>query len=1173
METIKRNEEVAVVASQFIKEKEYWLNKLSGESVKCVLPVDFKKSEGKGTKPVFDEVKFNLEDQYFTHLMKLSSNSDSRLHMILVTAVTVLMNKYTGNDDILMGIPVDMQEEEGEFINSALALRHQISEGGSFKELLLQVRKNIVEATDNQNYPIERLVYDLNLTQSETEFPLFDVAVLLENIQEYAYLQHIPNNVVFSFKRTEKSVEGTFRFNPLLYGKPTVQTWVEHMKRVMDQAFSNIDIPLKDIDILSEEDKRQLFETFNDTHVSFPGDLTIHGLFEKQVRETPGEIALMEAGTDPVAPDLCRRLTYKEVDEQSQRLANLLQARGVAPGSFVGIMVERSIEMVLAMLAVLKAGGTYVPVDPEYPLLRRQYMLQDSDAKILLTKKIYLEEKEIQESLKEIEIISVDDKGIYDEIDAGTTEAGKTSTPTDLAYIIYTSGSTGQPKGVMVEHCSIVNTLQWRKNYYSFTQKDNILQLPSFSFDSSVEDIFTPLISGSSLVLIQQEKRLDLEYLSKVIPTYRITHFLIVPGFYNTLLNECGDALTEVKTITVAGESFTEELVINHYKILENVRLFNEYGPTENSVCTTVHEFTADSTRIVIGKPIANVKCYILKDNRSTYPIGCWGELYTSGAGLARGYLKGFRQTEEKFVPHILEEGERMYRTGDLARWLPDGNLEFFGRVDQQVKIRGFRIEPGEIENLLLKYEGVKEAVVTAVEDETRDHAYLCAYVVADNDLSESVLEIKTFLGNDLVEYMVPQEFVFLETLPLTPSGKIDRKALPKPYVSGDTKKYTAPRDKVEKKMATIWAEVLGVKEDTIGIDSNFFALGGHSLKATVLVSRVYKELNVKLPLSNVFQSPTIRQLVGGIRQDESENKYAAIEKAKEKEYYPLTPAQKRLYILNRIDKETISYNTATIVRLKGSIEITQIERIFKQLILRHDSLRTSFHMEKGEPVQKIHGDVPFELEYSEADDDKVDSIIKNFVSPFNLEIAPIFRVGLIKTGPKNHILMVGMHHIISDGISHDVLVQDFLLLYTGEELAPMRIQYKDFSEWVNSEEQQKEAQQQEAYWKNEFSGEIPVLNLPYDFARPLVQSFEGSRFTINLDKEDTAALNALAARENCTLFMVLLSLYTIFLSKVSGQEDIVVGTPIAGRRHADLDRIIGMFVNTMVLRNKAGGD
>jgi len=878
-------------------------------------------------------------------------------------------------------------------------------------------------------------------------------------------------------------------------------------------------------------------------------------------------------------------LTYRQLNERAHRLAEILKNKGVRPDTIVGIMVERSLDMIVGLLGILKAGGAYLPLDPEYPETRIAYMMEDCQANLLLSQGHLLDRIPFKNN--ECEII---DLGTIDAISNLSAEPGVNKPVQDgkeknsLAYIIFTSGSTGKPKGVAIEHRSIVNTLVWRKNHYRFDENDIVLQLPSFSFDSSVEDIFTPLISGSQLLLVQAHQRFDMDYIRELLKTIPVTHFLNVPALYKIYLEEIPEALAGLKHITIAGENFTEELVIRHFQRLPQVRMYNEYGPTENTVCSTAYQFGQDRTRISIGKPINNVRCYILDGSGGLCPIGTTGELCLAGAGISRGYINNPELTDQRFLQAsspffqmaYAPQGEIIYKTGDLVRWLADSNIEFLGRIDNQVKIRGYRVETGEIANRLLKHAAVDDAVVM-VREYNGGEKYLAAYIVTVSKSSTLAAELREYLAAVLPEYMVPAHFITIDSIPLTPGGKIDTRALPDPE-AGPSASYTAPSSEIERKLVEIWAEILPGSSESggriINIDDNFFQLGGHSLKATVMVSRMHKVFNVKVPMMEIFNWPTVRGLSEYIRRAVGD-RFISIKPAEKKSIYVLSAAQRRLYSFQQMNRTSIAYNSPNAYVLAEKIDKEKLELAFKKLIQRHDSLRTSFHLEQNYPgytAQRIHHWVEFAPAYYEVETkESMEEILEHFAQPFDLSRPPLLRIGLIKTGEGQQVLVYDMHHIITDGTSMEILIREFMTLYAGKELPALRLQYKDYAQWQSSEAWQGTIEKQEEFWLRTFAGEKSVLDLPTDYARPRVQSFEGSALSFTLDKEKMQELNKLAKENESTLFMVVLALFSLLLSRLSGQEDIVIGTGVEGRRHFDLMNIMGMFVNTLAIRTHPG--
>jgi amino acid adenylation domain-containing protein len=854
MNDTKETIEVSIAASQSLEERKYWLEKLSGTLHLSHFPYDFKISDV--TERLMDSIDLKLPAEISSQLLKLSNQSDRRLHMILTATVVVLLARYTANSDIIISTPIEKQEFEGDFVNTVLVLRHYLEKGMTFKDLLLQARTTIMEAADNQNYPMETLLFDLALTSNGIQFPLFDVAVLVENIHDKKYILNVHPNIIFSFLRKDNGeVDGTMEYHSQLYERPTAERIVNHLKRVLHAVLFDVNHPLDRINLLTETDREQLVYDFNNKPVGaatsgipYPAEKTIHQLFEEQVERTPDKDAVIFEEES---------LTYRQLNEKANRLAYSIKLHGVTPNTAVGIMVERSLEMVVGMMAILKAGGTYVAIDPEYPLERIKYMIEDSSINLLLTDNTLDISNDFDGQL-----IDLHSAHAYQQESSNPKFAYDSS---KSAYIIYTSGSTGKPKGVVVEHRSIVNTLHWSKNYYRFDHTDAILQIPSFAFDSSVTDIFCPLISGAALVLIREQNRLDMAYLTEQIKKNQVTHFLIIPNFYRAFLKEIPETLKGLKSITVAGDNSSQELVKEHFEKIGNVRLYNEYGPAENSVCSTAYEFTPENTRVLIGKPISNVNCYILDRDGQLNPVGIPGELCLSGPGLARGYFGKPGLTDEKFVENPNVPGERMYKTGDLGRWLPDGNIEFLGRIDNQVKIRGVRIETGEIENQMLKHEDIAEAVVVAKTDNTGEK-YLCAYIVrTDKEQEWDVTKLVDFLKVDLPEFILPTYIFELDEMPVTPNGKIDRKKLHESDDSARLKvEYVPPRNETERILAEIWQKELGLEEE-VGIHHNYFNIGGDSIKSIGLVNEMNEKLTLNLKVTDLYANNTIEKLAAMI--------------------------------------------------------------------------------------------------------------------------------------------------------------------------------------------------------------------------------------------------------------------------------------------------------------------
>jgi amino acid adenylation domain-containing protein len=756
--------------------------------------------------------------------------------------------------------------------------------------------------------------------------------------------------------------------------------------------------------------------------------------------------------------------------------------------------------------------------------------------------------------------------------------------PGTAAYVIYTSGSTGNPKGVLVEHRNILNFVSWRIKKYGFSQEDITLQLFSVSFDGFCANFYPVWLSGGKGVLVSEPGRRDIDHIREIILKKCISNFTLVPALYRALLEGAAKKyFPSLRFVALAGEKAHEDLIKLSNHLLPGIMLANAYGPTENSVATAANVNLTPSRSRVIGAPVANNHIFIMDADFNLKPLGVPGELYVTGPGVARGYLNNPELTAEKFITPALYPGfpgfprtlpspqtpasrlrhPAIYKTGDQARWLPEGEIEFLGRRDHQVKLRGHRIELAEIETHLLDLENVTQAVVL---DRVRDSGeiYLCAFVVSPQEID--LMDLRGKLMERLPDYMIPASFVRLDRIPLTPHGKIDRKAFPEPE---SEQVYSAPANERETQLVNLWAELLNVNKNKISTTTNFFELGGDSLKATLLVAKIHQQFEAKILLAEIFKIPTIKELAKYIDKTATD-KYITIKAVEEREYYALSSAQKRLYIAQQMDLNSTNYILPKIEPLGPAVDRKRLELTFRELIKRHESLRTSFEILEEKPVQRIctPAAVVFAIKYVESrPDTDVEKIIRDFVQPFDLARAPLLRAVLVKLGQEDYLLVADMHHIITDNISNDLLIKDFTDLYHARDLPPLPLRYRDYSQWQNLGLENAEIKNQETYWLSELEGDIPRLHLPTDYPRPEIISFAGNFYPFEIDLEESRALKRIAQDEDCTMFMVLIALYAIMLSKLGTQYDIVIGTPVAGRRHADLQPIIGMFVNMLVIR------
>jgi amino acid adenylation domain-containing protein len=1155
----------------------YWLKKFSGDLQSLILP-------SLNTRPLVQTfngktLNHTFSNDFLTKLKTLSVENNSTLFMTLMAGIKVLLHKYSSQNDIIVGTPIagrehpDLEDQVGLFINT-LPIRSKIEKEDTFLSFLKKERETLIEAYEHQDYPFDKLVNKLDLPRDDSRSALFDVFVVLQNQgQLQSFEQTVSTNelefenyelanntsqfdLCFLFVETE-GLNMEVVYNTDIYDARFIQSVFNHFESLFDSVSWDSEQLIENISFLSTEEKHELLVTFNDTQVDHPTNKTLVDLFEDQVAITPCNVAVVFEE---------KELTYNELNERSNQLADYLRSNyKIQPDDLVGVKLERSEQMIVTIMGVLKSGGAYVPIDPEYPQERIDYIIEDSGCKVLIDKDTLLKFKEKQ--------------GDYTK-----KNLSRLTAPEDLAYVIYTSGSTGQPKGVIVENRSIVNSTISRQQVYENVK--SFLLLSSFSFDSSIASIFSSLSSGAILHLISKEKVKNPVEVSEYIRRNEISHLLAVPSYYNLLIPELGKLENSLKQVIVAGELYPDALVTRHFNAdgLADCDLFNEYGPTECSVWSTVYKHeNSDEVIQSIGKPIDNAQIYITNDSYKLAPNGVIGEILIGGAGLARGYLNNPELTSEKFVANPFVKGERLYKTGDLGKWLPDGNLAFIGRKDDQVKIRGYRIELGEIENTLLQGELVDEAIVLAKEDATGDKN-LVAYVMSKEELNSA--DLRKSLSKQLPDCMVPSYFVQLEKFPLTPNGKVDKKALSSPDGLGMITgvEYVEPRNELEEKLVAIWEDVLG--REKIGVRDNFFDIGGHSLKATRLVSSISQKLEIKLTLKEILTRVTVEDQAILLKQSVKTH-HVTIDPVHESEGYAISDAQRRLWILSQFKGGSVAYNMPFQLTLDGDYNIESFKLAIEATIDRHEILRTIFKEDdQGEVRQWIlsREDLAFEIDYQDYrlesnKNDQVEAYITNDSNtPFDLTQGPLLRVALLQVEEDKYVFYYNMHHIISDGWSIEVLTKEILIHYKAykaneePDLVPMRIQYKDYSAWQLAQLEGEPYQLHKSYWLEQLSGELPVLELPTSKQRPLLKTNNGRILGTYISKEDSLKLKEFSQSKGGSLFMGVVASLNALFYRYTDQENFIIGSPIAGREHADLEDQIGFYVNTLALRNQVNG-
>ena len=1174
-------------------ELSYWRQQLDGVS-----PVDLPTDRPRPSVQTYfgAERAISISPQVCHQLKSLSRREGVTFFMTLLAAFQMFLHRYTGQADISVGTPIagrTRQETEGliGFFVNTLVLRADVTGNPTVKEFLHRVRRVALDAYEHQDLPFERLVQELNPKRDLSRNPVFQIMFALRNAPDSDLV--LPNlrashlaistevakfDLSASVTDSSDSFAVTFNYNTDLFEAPTIERMLGHFRTLLEGIVANPEQRISELPLLAELERDKLLVEWNDTETDYLKDKCIHELFETQVEKTPDAIAV-------VFED--QQFTYRELNTRANQLAHHLRKRGVRPESLIAVCMERSLEMVIGILGVVKAGGAYVPIDPDTPTDRLKFMLQDAQAALILT----------QERFSSLLAEFTDQRVCLDSAGVDLSLENKEN-PENLvdgknaAYMIYTSGSTGTPKGVLNVHGGLRNRLQWMQDAYGLKPADRVLQKTPFTFDVSVWEFFWPLISGAGLVIARPGGHRDSAYLVQLINSQQITTLHFVPSMLGMFLQEEGvESCATLRQVICSGEALSHELQQRFFE-RTGVALSNLYGPTEASIDVTAWECRSDSDRTIvpIGRPIANTQVYILDGDLNPLPIGVVGEIYIGGDGVARGYLNRPELTAEKFIPDPFsnEPGARIYKTGDLARYLPDGNIDFLGRTDHQVKIRGYRIELGEIEAVLAQHPTIKESVVLAREDTAGDQR-LVAYVVGAGGSQPSAHDLRRFLQQKLPEYMVPSAFIFLESLPLTPSGKLDRKALPAPHQRNPDfeESFVPPRTLVEEMLAGIWCDVL--KLDQVGVHDNFFHLGGHSLLAMQVVSRVGQSFQVQLPLRKLFESPTvagIAERIEDLRRKEQDPQILPIVSVSREEDLPVSFSQQRLWFLNQLEPDSPVYNIPGAHRLNGPLNIAALERSLNEIVGRHEVLRTTFSVAEGQPVQRISRSLNLALtsiDLSQLSETEREAAVKRHANeearrPFDLERGPLIRSVLLHLGSEDHVLLLTLHHIAADGWSMGVLFQELSVLYDAfahdkpSPLADLAIQYADYAVWQREWLEGAVLERQLSYWKAQLDN-ISTLQLPTDRPRPAYHSFRGSKHPLVLTKELTDGLKALSRREGVTLFMTLLAAFQTLLHRYAGQDDISVGSPIAGRTRQEVEGLIGLFINTLVLRTDFSGE
>ncbi|MEU3085653.1 amino acid adenylation domain-containing protein, partial [Streptomyces massasporeus] len=1168
----------------------YWQKTLAGLPEQLELPTDRPRPSASSFRG--EEVHFELDADLHARLLELARHTNTTLFMVFQAAVAGLLTRLGAGDDIPLGGVIAGRTDEaldeliGFFVNT-LVLRTDTSGNPTFRELLARVRETDLAAYAHQEVPFERLVEVLNPTRSLAHHPLFQVMILFQNNAEAdlnlpglrAGLEDVGSGVAkfdLDFDMQEKhgpdgeaaGLSGLVEYATDLFDRSTVQDIVDRLARLLRAVVADPDQRLWQTDILAPAERRKLMEQWT-VPAAPSGRTTLPALFEAAVTAHPEAIAVVDGA---------ERLTYAELNARANRLAHTLVAHGVGLESVVALALPRGADLVAGVLGVLKAGGVYLPLDPNYPAERISFVVEDARPAVVVT------------SLRvDVALPDGSTRVVMEELPEGPAgdPARRTLCPDNGAYIIYTSGSTGRPKGVLIPHQNVVRLFTGTEQWFGFDESDVWTLFHSYAFDFSVWELWGPLLHGGTLVVVPQDvSRSPLDFL-RLLGDERVTVLNQTPSaFYQLMQADEENPGTELalRYVVFGGEALDLGRLSTWYDRHpdDSPALVNMYGITETTVHVTHHALDRVSAQAtansVVGVGIPDLHVYVLDQGLQPVPAGITGELYVAGAGLARGYLGRPGLTAQRFVADPYgAPGTRMYRTGDLARRAPDGTLSYFGRADDQVKIRGFRIELGEIESAVLDAPDVTQAAVIVREDQPGDPR-LTAYVVGGD-----TTRVRKHVADVLPAHMVPASFVTLDRLPLTPNGKLDRKGLPAPTLSGAVE-GRRPRNPREELLAVLFADVLNV--DRVGIDDNFFELGGHSLLATRLISRIRSAMGVEVPVRALFETPTIAGLAGWT--DQAGEARRALEPMERPERVPLSFGQRGLWFLNRLEGPSSTYNVPLVMRFSGPLDVPALRSALHDVVARHEGLRTLFREADGTPYQHI---VP-------ADEAVVDLIIADVDDERHLEAAlaeaaqyhfdlvtelPI-RCTLFRLSDEEHALLPLMHHIASDGWSETLLGDDLSVAYAARAegrapgWAPLPVHYADYTLWQRDllgreDDPDSAISRQLAYWTENLRGLPELVNLPTDRPRPPVATYGGAEAPLRLDAALHDALLRLARQGNTTLFMTIQAGLVALMSRLSGDTDIAVGTPVAGRTDEALEDLFGYFVNTLVLRTDASGD
>lgn len=1183
---------------------EYWKTQLRGVPTLLELPTDHPRPAIQSF--VGQTYNFSLNKNLLAALKTLSQASGTTLFMTLLAGFSALLARYSRQEDVVVGSPVanrtrkELEPLVGFFVN-ALVFRSTFTENMTGIELLKQIRQTCLDAYKHQDVPFERLVEAIKPERNASFSPLFQVMFILQTQnQERTGLKageltmtSLPMDAGTSmFDLTLKleeqggEIQGEFEYSTALFETATIKRFIEHYLQLLEGLVKHPEERLSSLPLMLAPERKTVLLDWNSTTCAVDAEQSICSLFEQRVQQHPNKIALRFDG---------QALTYAELNQQATQLAAYLRTQGATTETLVGLCLNRSSELVIGALAILKTGAAYVPLDPAYPLDRLSGMIESSGLQLILCERATIEA--LPKNIGQHVLIDQDKVTIA----ACEHRFTRQTLADSLAYVIYTSGSTGKPKGVQISHRALLNFLLTMQQKPGFSESETLLAVTTISFDIAGLELYLPLISGGTIALASRETTADGFALLKAIQSTGATVMQATPATWRMLMLT-GTKQPELKRIFCGGEALDGELASQ--LLQTGAEVWNLYGPTETTIWSTASQVIAtqsDDSRkksgAPIGTPIGNTQTYILDDSLEPCALGVPGELYIGGMGVSRGYLGQPGMTAERFIPDpfSLSAGARLYRTGDLVRYQNDGQISYIGRVDFQVKVRGFRIELGEIEATLNGHPEVQNAVAVVRMDRP-EQPQIVAYVQtaadpAQNDQQASLIaRLRTLLQSQLPAYMMPTTIMCLSSMPMTPNGKIDRKALPSPDFTQQQEEYVAPNTDIERECCAIWSLLLGIPQ--IGIRDNFFTLGGHSILAVQLISKLRDALHVELAIHTLFDCPTIEQLAQKIAtltgSATTGQQAPTISRLTEqdKQHSALAFAQQRLWFLSQLEGQNATYLISGAVQMTGELAVDVLEPVFTELVRRHEALRTTFIEINGNPVARLLPQKDFkitQISFEQLKDTEQESAIQDLIQqetnrPFDLTRDVLLRVLLIRKSATSHVMIMTLHHIISDEWSMAMLQHEVVQLYhayLNEQPSPLvelTLQYSDYANWQRNWLTRERLADQMAYWVAQLKGAPALLELPTDHARPTIASHLGKTFSFNIASSLMDGVRGLTQAAGATLFMTLLTAWSTLLGRHAGTTDLVIGSPMSSRNRSELESLIGFFVNTLPLRIDLSG-